>query len=271
MTEPVKWGTGRKRELQMFLDHDLRRALSQRQDLEGLWRSWLDDYRAPKRRGVASYPFEGAHNLTIPVTAMNVDPILARWMSNIHATENLWTLRALKPGWLEAVKPLQTYLTWLDKMMIKMWDVNYRVFMETLKLGTGIYKTGWLHEKRSKWGYDDSNTRTRLIETRSQPFVDQVHLADFLLPPESRNISPDAQAGAPWVAERHRWRLAQLDSMAKGQEPVLPNFDADAVARVRLYMETKLTDHQEKIQELDNLTSTLALQQNREVEIWEVG
>jgi len=203
MTDRVKFGKNRKEELRMFLDHDLRRALSQRTDLEGLWRTYLEDYRAPKRRGVASYPFEGAHNLTIPVTAMNVDPILARWMSNIHATENMWTLRALKPGWIEAVKPLQTYLTWLDKMILKMWDVNYRVFMETLKLGTGIYKTGWLHEKRRKWGYDQTNTRTRLIETRSQPFVDHVHLADFLIPPESRNINPDEQAGAPWCAERH--------------------------------------------------------------------
>ncbi len=266
----VKWGPGRRGFLVQFLRQEIDRAKGARSKLEETWRSHLNLYRAPLDQGIAHYPFEGASNVTIPIAAMNVDPILARWMQNIHAGDNLWTLKPLNERWLDRAKPLQDYLTWIDRMQIKMWDVNYRVFLETLKLGTGIYKTSWRYERRRKVGYSRTKQRERQIQTINQPFVDQVHLANFLIPSEARAIDPDAQGGARWVAERHRIFPNQLRAMGEGQEPFLPNFIKPAVDFVIRFWESADTEHQQTVAELDELGTSLSQVHGRPIELWEV-
>lgn len=270
MADPVKFAPGREGDLRNWLQYEVKRATSQRSALERTWRDWLELYRAPIERGISHYPFEGASAVTIPVAAMNVDPILARWMKTLHAAENLWTLAPLNERWLQVAKPLQDYLTWIDKMQLKMWDVNYRAFLECLKLGTAVYKTGWRFEQKRTVGYNRFKQRTRLLTTLSQPFVDHVHLTNFLLPSESRTIDPDAQAGAPWVAERHLWRPAQLRVLAKGQEPFLPNFDSRAVQAVISWAETSLPDYELKVAELDGLTTSAPWKHEAPLEVWEI-
>src|SRR3990167_6123666 len=250
MADRVSWADGRKKACADWLYYELPRATSQRADLEESWRGWLELYRAPQDKAVAHFPFEGASKITFPLAAMNVDPIWARYVANIHAPDNLWSVSALNETWLKSAKPLQDYLTWLDKNVLKMWDVNMRVFQEMVKLGTSVYKTSWRFERRRKMGYNAQRRRERLIETINQPCVDHVHLANFLIPPEANAIDPDAQSGAQWVAERHRLTPNAFRAMAQGQEPFLPNFDKAAVEAVLKYEEQSVTKHQETVKVL---------------------
>src|SRR5439155_15285114 len=94
-----------------------------------------------------------------PLSLHDALPIL----QTIHAPENLWTLEALNENWLPAQKPLQDFLQWLDYTLLKMWNVNKRVFLEMVKLGTGIYKAGWLYEKRPR-----SEEHTSELQSRGQ-------------------------------------------------------------------------------------------------------
>src|SRR5439155_9369148 len=132
-----------------------------------------------------------------PLSLHDALPIL----QTIHAPENLWTLEALNENWLPAQKPLQDFLQWLDYTLLKMWNVNKRVFLEMVKLGTGIYKAGWLYEKRPIFTYNDAGNRVRADRMVSRPIVDHVRLADFLIPSYGYAIQPDEQGGAPLVAE----------------------------------------------------------------------
>jgi len=271
MADRVQWSGNRRKACVDFLHHELDRCITQRASLERDWRKWLTQYRAPQDRGVAHFPFEGASNLTYPLTAMNVDPIWARYMQNIHAAGNMWTLRALNERWLDTAKPLQDYLSWIDSFMLKMWDVNMRVFPEMLKLGTSVYKTGWLYQRKRTIGYDDKKQRTRKIEILNRPTVDHVSIANFYLPPEARSVNPDDQGGAQWVAERHRMRPAQLLAMAKGQEPFLPNFTPEAVTEVMRYYEASPTQMDETIRGLDQLDMTYSnMTSSKPIEVWEV-
>jgi hypothetical protein len=270
MADRVQWSGGRRKACIEFLQAELARAIGARASLDRSWRDALEQYRAPTSKSVAHFPFEGASNITYPMTAMVIDPIWARFMQNIHAPNNLWTCTPLNERWIDAAKPLQDYLQWLDQHILKMWDVNMRLFTEMLKLGTSIYKTHWRYERRSKVGYNAQKQRTRLIETLNQPTVDHVSLANFYLPPEAREIDPDAQGGAQWVAERHRLRPAQLRALAKGQAPFLPNFDSAAVTKVLEFQEQSPTDHDQKKAELDKVDASYALRHDRPVEIWEI-
>ena len=270
MTDRISWSPERKKACADWLYEDLTRALTQRSSLEDAWRANLELYRAPQDKSVAHFPFEGASQITFPLAAMNVDPIWARYVANVHAPENLWTVAALNERWMSAAKPLQDYLTWMDRHILKMWDVNMRVFQEMCKLGTSVYKTSWRFERRRKMGYNAQKRRERLVETINQPCVDHVHVANFLLPPEANAIDPEAQNGAQWVAERHRLTPNALRAMGRGQEPFAPNFDPAVVEAVLKYEEQSMTKHQEKVKELELQGTTLNMTRGRPIEFWEV-
>jgi hypothetical protein len=270
MADRVQWGGTRRKAFIEWMQTEVMRVLAQRDPLARKWRKWLQQYRAPADKGTAHFPFEGASNREYPLTAMNVDPVWARFMQNIHAPNNLWTCVPLNEQWINVAKPLQDYLQWMDMHILKMWDVNMRIFPEMLKLGTSIYKTYWHYQRRNIVGYDANKQRQRFAETVNKPVVDHVPIDNFLIPPEAQDIDPDKQGGAQWVAERHRVRIPQLEAMAKGQAPFLPNFDPSAVKEVREYYEQGLTDMEQKKQELQQTDGAYYQQANRPIEIWEV-
>jgi len=272
MSDVVKWGPKRRDFLNQFLRFEIDRALSARSVAEQKWRDWLVQYRAQPEDGVAHFPFEGASKVTVPVTAMNNDPIWSRYMANIHGAENIWTMRALSEKWVTAAKPLQDFTQWLDTNLLKMWDVNMRAFRDMVLLGTAVYKTGWKFEQKRVWGYDEQLNRVRQVQMINQPFVDHVNIVNFLVPPEAREVDPDVQHGALWVGERLRIRPPALQVMGRGQEPFLPNFIPEAITKVMRWVENSLTEDEHQRNVNDRIGDDLsgAFFETREIELWEM-
>jgi hypothetical protein len=268
MADAVRFTRGRKQDLIEFLRHELWRTDSERKSLEAQWRRWLTQYRAPTSKAIRRFPFEGAANNTYPLTAMTLDPILANYIQVIEAAPNLWTLSPLNERWINVSKPLQDYLQWLDRHILNMHDVNMRVLIEMLKLGTSVYKVSWRFEQHRVTAYDESLTRTRVIKSLNQPLVDHVRLDNFFIPPEALNIDPDEQGGAQWVAERIRYRPDQLRALAVAQEPFLPDFDKDIVERILQHHEIGPTEMEQHKQELDQF-SVSSMQNYRPIELYE--
>ena len=269
--ERIKWGAGRADAFREWMHHEINRARGARSTAEKDWESFERQYRAPTEDQKAYFPFEGAHNFTFPLTAMHIDPILAMYIGNIYQSENIWTTGALNERWVDAAKPLQDYLTFLDRLLLGMWDVGMRATREMLMLGTTVYKTYWLWENRRTRAYDAAGRGRTANELISRPVVDHVNLADFLVPPEARHEQPDKQNGAQWVAERHRPRRSQLRAMAQGQTPFLPNFDSAVVAEILEDTENTQPDHKSNQQRLDRVTDNLShMVESQPVEIWEI-
>lgn len=250
--------------------YELFRIQSQRSALEAVWRNYLDLYRAPDTPSPRHFPFEGASNRTFPLAAMTVDPILARFLRTIHAQPNLWTLEPLNEKWQDLAKPLQDFLTWQDVNLIHMWDTNYRVLDEMLKLGTGVYKVGWRFEQHNITGYNKDLKVQQMTRQINQPVVDWVPLSHFLVPPEAWNLDPEDQYGAQFVAERQRWRPDQLAAISQAQNPALPNFDKDAAEYVIRFEEPALTEYQQEVAKLDILPQTSSLRWKRPIEVYEM-
>ena len=290
MSQPVTWGAGKEQQFILWLDWELRFALQSRLNIERQWRAWLEQYRAPAKQPTRKFPFEGAAGYVMPITATDVDQLYASFMQTIHAPENLWTLEALNEGWLDAQKPLQDLLQYLDYGMLKMWNVNKRVLLEMVKLGTGIYKTGWLYENRPVWAYNAEGKRVKQQRLLSRPICDHVRCADFVIPSYAYHQQPDMQGGAPWVAERLRINADRFRSLALAQEPFLPNIDRESANFILNYLENNVTLYDAKVQDLDyikagrmqnidfekstDLESNKALsgryQRRFEVELWEI-
>lgn len=295
MPERIAWGPGREAAFIEQIDFELTQARNARIGLERQWRDWLSLYRTPTKPVAKSFPYEGAAGYTLPLAAIDVDVLYARFMQTVHAPENVWTIEPLNERWTNAAKPLQDFLMMLDHRLLRMFSVNKRVFLETTKLGTGIYKTGWRYESRTIWGYDRQGKRTQLRRVVSTPFVDHVKLADLVLPAYAYAIQPDEQGGAPWVSERLRVGLGALYAMAEASEPFLPNIDKATVDFIAKFEESDRPPHDVKLQELDfeqrrasqasgtkldgddfdrdqekGAAGGSSLQRPREIELWEI-
>ena len=249
--DAVAWGPGREADFVAWIDHELIQAQTARMGLDRQHRDWLSQYRVSAKNATRNFPYEGASNYTLPLTAIDVDILYASFMQTVHAPENVWSTSALNERWVRAAKPLQDFLTLLDQRVLKMYNVNKRVFLETTKLGTGIYKTGWTYERRPVWTYDAAGKRIRAERIISKPFVDHVRLSDFYLPAYAYAIQADEQGGATWVAERMRVPLGRLYALAEQTTPAMPAVRKDVLDLIRRFEESDKPPTDVKIQELD--------------------
>lgn len=249
--EQIKWGRGRQKALIEQLDFELTDSLGVHDGLVKQWIKWLSLYRAPVKQPERNIPYEGAANFMLPIIATDADQLYAKFIQTLHAADNLWTLSPLNERWVDAAKPIQDFLTWLDGNQLRMYNVNKRVLGEMVKLGTGIYKTGWNYEKRKVNSYDSSGRLVRGERVRGLPFVDHVRLSDFVFPHSAYAIDPDAQGGASWVAERIRVSPDRLKWMAASSSPFLPNIDKDVLDKIIRFEETGSTEFDEAVQRND--------------------
>jgi hypothetical protein len=221
-----------------------------------------------RRHGKAVWT--GNSNITFPFAQMSVNPILANEMQVLFATDNLWTLSPLNARWVNHAKPLQDFLAFLQRHILRMWDVVHRSRIEKFKLGTTIFKTAWEWRQNTVTGYDAQLRRERQLRTLNRPFVDHVRLADFFVPPEALEIDPDVPGGAVWVAERFRLAPGKFRALATGQEPFRPNYDAKAVADVLASRESALTDDEQARRVRDRMGDSPPDQRVAPVELFEM-
>lgn len=249
--QEVVWDKKKQQEVMDWLHNELIQTIRQRLPLERQWRRWMELYKAPAHQPFKRFPFEGAHNYMLPAIATDVDQMVAMFLQTIHAPTNLWTLEPLNEKWVEVYKPMQDFLEAVDHRLLHMFDVNYRAVLEMAKLGTAIYKTGWVYESRKIQTYDHQGKRVSSRLLRTQPFVDRVRMSDFLLPTYSYDQQPDHQGGAPWIAERHRMAPWLFKSLATSFGDYMPPFDKAATDKVVQFLEYKQTDMDWEVRKLD--------------------
>jgi len=249
--QPVKWADKEgEQKFLAYLHFELTMALQARGPLEKQWRAWLEQYRAPAKQALKEFPFLGAANWQLPITATDVDQYYAKFMQSIHASPDLWVVQPMNEQWQDAAKPLQDFLSALDRSVLKMYRVNKRALMEMVKLGTAIYEHGWHFGDRPINAYDAEGEIIPVNRVDSRPFVDHVRLTDFLIPPYAYAIQPDEHGGAPWVAKRVLMTKEQLLSVAKTTEPYLPNIGTKAAMAIIAHEQQGQTEYDQKIQTL---------------------
>lgn len=255
MADRIQWGPKRESQFVEYIGSELQDGIAARDPLLQQWLRWLQQYAAPAEQGQKNFPYEGAANYVLPLTATDVDQLFAKFLQTVHAPEDLWTVSPMNERWVDTAKPLQDLLTWLDRNLLKMFNVNQRVILEMTKLGTAIYKTGWDYQRYPTLAYDGAGRVVKAEKIRGLPFVDHVRLSDFVIPAYSYAIQPDAQGGAPWTAERHRKSPSQFRRWANNSSPFLPPVDPDVRDLVIKFEESGATDYDEYVRQQEREVS----------------
>lgn len=211
--------------------------MGDRAALESKWSDEIVQWRAALPKTEKDFPWPGASNLVFPLTAMHSDPVYADFMQTLHAAPEYWGVSALRGDRAHHVMPFQEFLRGVERSFIRMRQVNGRALLDNNILGTSIYKSHWLHERKKVRDYDPADLGSRQIidrvKVRSHPMVETVPLQHFYIPADAWSIDPDsAIGGARWVAQEIHLTKAQLIARAEAESPLRPGYDKAAVAKV---------------------------------------
>lgn len=266
MLSPVEWSSPkRKEDFLHWWHHEMTQTEGDRERLERTWENALLQWRAKLPDGELDYPYPGASNLELPLTAMHADPVLADMIQSFSAAEDYWTPVAKRPDRVKQTSALREGMTAIEKRWLKMRRVNLKAFLDNNVLGTAFYKNAWLSEQRNRRRYamDGTSERERIFVSR--PTIEHVPIQRMWFPASAWSLDFDALGGAAWVAQEHRLRRDEFEALRRGSDE-LPGFDRDAADRVAALYEDEGETIRDLVQEEDEFKPW----DNQRIRIFEV-
>lgn len=263
--ERVKWAPGRKAEFILHMQQQLVNTIGDRAPLERKWEEYLMQWRAQLPEGEIDFPYPGASDVEMPLTAIHSDPVYADLFQTLHAPEDYWTPVAKREDRVDVVNSFRQGTTAVEKRFIKMRQINRRALLDNNILGTAIYKNHWYEQQKSVLDYNEFGRIERVAKRLSQPRIEHVPLQNFFFPANAWSLDPDQQGGAVWTAERFEVTPGQLRVWAEGGDD-LPAFDREAVKKVLQY----LVDEQQPVDDVLRSEDNFVPFENRRIKLYEL-
>ena len=156
------------------------------------------DYWAEPSTERKIFPFTGAANIIIPLTAIVAETVHARTMTQMFGLRQLVNGKAINPMAEPIVSPLENYLDGELKHTIKYRENIESAILELEKLGTGVASTDYC--KKVKYGVKIVGDQKQVfpVVVDQGPKVYSVPLSRFMYPLTTTKIED-----APWTGELH--------------------------------------------------------------------
>lgn len=217
-------------------------------------------YEARPVTAKKDFPWEGASNLVVPVIATTVDSIVSRIVNAIFGASDIWSSVARSGAWVKLADPIQLWLNWVGKEVLKIKDACKVWFLTTVKHGTGVAKMTWEQRRRNVVYKDSSGTLVKeQIIIHDGPKIQPVPLPDFLVSNDAIHTF-DVQ-NCEWVAQRSLYtKKGLLEAVASGL------FLKDKVDSILKLTRTQTTDYEQEVQ-----TNTgISVNEYKDYEVWEL-
>src|SRR5687768_16415353 len=104
---------------------------------------WQKDYWAKPSKERQTFPFVGAANIVIPLTAIAVEAVHARVMTMLFGLPEIIDTQTIHPDFDEHQAPLRRYLDKELKTGIEFRKKIQDPILEIIKFGTGNAKVGY--------------------------------------------------------------------------------------------------------------------------------
>lgn len=177
-----------------LINHEAERA-AWVQDLK----AWQEDYWATPATKEATFPFKGAANIVIPLSAIAVESIHAREMTTVFALNQTVSCAVHDPNYqdvdYELEKAIDRELSVVGVDFYKFLD---HTLLENKKLGSCVGKSGYEKIVKTAVKLEGEEEVEFDVIIKQGPTADPVPVANFLMPFTCR----DPQT-APWCGEEH--------------------------------------------------------------------
>lgn len=185
--------------LKFYLREELVRHYFEREAVVDELKMWQNQYWARPTQEKRNFPFRGAANIVIPITAIAVETIFARIMTQLWAVKPFITVHSRGPFGSDIERPLENLMDFELNHNVKIRNPLGDTILEGVKFGTLIAKTGYENITRKAirpLGQDQEEEF--YVTVRRGATLDYVSQSRFLFPHTSRNVQLDA-----WSGEEH--------------------------------------------------------------------
>ena len=184
-------------QLKLHIDTILDRHMGERgqfdEDLERFQRAYWAEPALKEKQ----FPFKGAANLIIPLTAIAIEAVHASVMQRLFSQNQQTIATAMSNTWAEVKDDLERYLDWeLDEQRIDFKGNLESSILEIEKLGTGVARVGF--EKRIRWAIQDINGEEVEfpVTIKRGPTLDSIPVSRFIMPFSDQEIQEADWCGA---------------------------------------------------------------------------
>ncbi len=189
------------------------------------WIRWQNQYWAEPASKEKNFPFKRAANIVIPLSAIAVEATHARIMNTLFSVEPFWSIRPRSKEWIEAAKPMETYLQAEveNSETLRVFEFCNEATIELVKLGTCVGKSGYERHTKKSLRSVGGEEQELFVTIKNGANVGRVPLGNFIM----RFSELDPQT-APLVGEKHEFSWSQLKQMAQDGR-----MDEKAVERIK--------------------------------------
>ena len=183
-----------------YLVDELQKHRAERQPaIDDLMQAQADYWAKPtlERR---TFPFTGAANVIIPLTAIAYETIHARSITTLFAISPFTSVKARRSDLQQFEKPLEDYFEYELTNNVKIYRPVNDILAELEKFGTGIGKSGYekIVRKAIRPSPDGLREEEFPVVVKDGSTLDPVPQANFIMP----HYAKDPQT-APWCGEYH--------------------------------------------------------------------
>jgi len=240
--EPVQEGMFASDEdkegIKSYLTEEIESVLSgeERGKMVDKWAKWRRTSEGRPEKEKKTYPWDGASNVTVPITMTSTHGIFAMLKNIFGNREQFWKVDDVKKNF-EQARVLETVLNTIgeSKDHMNLRSNNNTVFYDLARMGTQFVKVPWITDsvsfkRRGAGGATETVQRTR----KNSPAMIPIRLEDFLTRPYWYDIQR-----APWIADRIP--LMEHELLQRMQQGI---YDEEAVETVLKAEPSELDDNQ---------------------------
>ena len=194
-------------ELKEYLHFELINHYMEREQYVDKLIKWAKEYWSEPASKLATFPFQGAANIIVPLTAIAVETIHARTMTTLFSLDDQFvSVKAKNKDWTDFAVPVERFL---NHEMLNVMDV-YKPFsntiLEIIKFGTGIIKD--YYERVVKYAGQTHNGIERIVPVviKDGAQLCSTPIGKFLMPFDNKDVQ-----GAAWVGEEHTDTIYQIE------------------------------------------------------------
>ena len=191
-------GAEEESKLIQYLNYEIDTHNGERSALVQELIDYQNDYIAKPRTEVKSFPFRGAANIVIPITAIVVESVAARVLTRLFGLDQFVSAQVVDQ-FSQLDRPLEKYMDW---EMIDMMDFRKKItgpVFEWIKLGNCVAKIDYARRVKNVVRNIGGSEEVYDVVVSNGPELIGIPVANYLMPFNSQ----DPQT-ANWCGEIHR-------------------------------------------------------------------
>jgi hypothetical protein len=179
---------------------------SSRQELLDDYTIFVENYEGDVQPPESEKPWVGSSDAHLPATAEKTDITYSRFMNAVFGQFPKFMISALSGKWSEFARKTQLFSEWLETSEIPLRKVFQKLFLITVKFGTGVVYIPWENQPIKNMRLNENDVFVPAPGDKlDKPNLRVIHPKDFLLPFHSTDLQE-----APWCGYRYKLRRPTL-------------------------------------------------------------